>query len=50
MGWIYRGSAYCQLIRDVNRPKRLEFAMASLHDKFDDAIFMVKYCKNVLVD
>ena len=39
MGWIYRGSAYCQLIRDVNRQKRLEFAMAYLHDNFDDAIF-----------
>ena len=39
MGWIYRGSAYCQLIRHVNREKRLQFAMTWLHDNFDDAIF-----------
>ena len=39
MGWIYRGSAYCQLIREANRQKRLEFATAWLHDNFDDAIF-----------
>lgn len=39
MGWIYRGSAYCQLIRDVNKVKRLEFASTYLHDTFDDAIF-----------
>ena len=39
MGWIYRGSASCQLIREVNREKRLQFAMTSLRDNFDDAIF-----------
>ena len=39
MGWIYRGSANCELIRDVNKVKRLEFATTWLHDTFDDAIF-----------
>ena len=39
MGWIYQGSAYCQLIQEVNREKRHQFAMTSLHDNFDDAIF-----------
>lgn len=39
LGWIYRGSAYCQLIRDVNKQKRLEFAITHLHDSFDDVIW-----------
>ena len=26
LGWTFRGSAYCQLIRDVNKTKRLEWA------------------------
>ena len=26
LGWVYRGSAYCQLIRNVNKQKRLEWA------------------------
>ena len=25
LGWVYRGSAYCQLIRNVNKQKRLEW-------------------------
>lgn len=39
LGWIYRGSAYCQLICDVNKQKRLEFATTYLHDSFDDVIW-----------
>jgi len=39
LGWIYRGSAYCQLIRTVNKQKRLEWAEANLHDNFDDVIW-----------
>ena len=39
LGWIYRGSAYCQLIRNANKEKRLEFAYAYLHDSFDDVIW-----------
>ena len=25
LGWTFRGSSYCQLIRDVNKTKRLEW-------------------------
>ena len=39
LGWIYRGSAYCQLIRPRNQEKRLEFARAYLHDHFEDVIW-----------
>ena len=28
LGWTFRGSAYCQLLRDVNKQKRLEWARA----------------------
>ena len=39
LGWIYRGSAYCQLICETNKQKWLEFALANLHDSFNDVIF-----------
>lgn len=26
LGWTFRGSAYCQIIRDVNKTKRLQWA------------------------
>ena len=39
LGWIYRGSAYCQLIRSVNKEKRLEWARDHLQDTFDDVIW-----------
>ena len=39
MGWIYRLSACCQLIRYVNKVKRLEFLVTYLNYTFDDAIF-----------
>ena len=39
LGWTFRGSAYCQLIRDVNKVKRLEWARAHLNDTFDDVIW-----------
>ena len=29
LGWTFRGSAHCQLIRDVNKVKRLEWAKAN---------------------
>ncbi len=28
LGWTFRGSAYCQLIRNANKSKRLEFVEA----------------------
>ena len=39
LGWTFRGSAYCQLIRDVNKQKRLDFARANLGDNFANVIF-----------
>ena len=48
MGWIYRGSAYCQLIRDVNRQKRLEFAMAYIHDNFMMPSLVIKLRYNLI--
>lgn len=30
LGWTFRGSAYCQLIRGVNKEKRLEWAHSNL--------------------
>ena len=39
LGLIYRGPAYCQLIRESNKQKRLDFALAHLHDSFDDVIW-----------
>jgi len=39
LGWTFRGSAYCQLIRDVNKQKRLDFARAHRSDNFANVIF-----------
>ncbi len=39
LGWTFRGSAYCQLIRDVNKQKRLEWALRNQHDRFKNVIF-----------
>ena len=42
LGWTYHGSAYCQLIREVNKMKRLAWAKQHLHeaeDGFDDVIW-----------
>ena len=39
LGWTFRGSAYCQLIREVNKQKRLEFAQNNRNDIFTNVIF-----------
>ena len=42
LGWTFRGSAYCQLIRDVNKAKRLEWARQNLHEAetgFQDVVW-----------
>ena len=39
LGWVYRGSAYCQLIHSVTKEKRLEWACSHLDDTFDDVIW-----------
>ena len=33
-GWTFRGSAYCQLIRDTNKIKRVQWCVEHLHDSF----------------
>ena len=46
MGWTFRGSAYCQLIRDANKEKRLAWAQenltAAVEDGFTDVIWTDK--------
>ena len=32
LGWTFRDSAYCQLVRNVNKQKRREWAKANLRD------------------
>ena len=39
LGWTFRGSAYCQLIRQVNKEKRLLWAQQHTTEAFDDVIF-----------
>ncbi len=36
LGWTFRGSAYCQLIRQQNKVKRLQWAQEHLSDGFDN--------------
>jgi len=39
LGWVYCGSAYCQLTPTINKQKQLEWAQENLHDNFDDIIW-----------
>ena len=39
LGWTFRGSAYCQLIRDANKVKRLAWAQEHRDDSFEDVIW-----------
>lgn len=41
LGWTYKKTKYCQLVRDVNKPKRLYWARTQLANgkNFDDVIF-----------
>ena len=41
LGWTFRGSAYCQLIRDANKIKRMEWAKKNLEEKFEDVIYNI---------
>ena len=34
LGWTFCGSAYCQLIREANKTKRLAWAQQHLHSSF----------------
>ena len=42
LGWTFRGSAYCQMIRQANKEKRLEFAQTNREDNFENVIFTDK--------
>ena len=42
LGWNHRGGAYCQMIRDVNKVKRLEWAKKHENDDFEDVIWTDK--------
>ncbi len=37
--WTYRGAAYCQLIRQVNKEKRLAWAKQYITDDFADVVW-----------
>lgn len=37
--WTFRGSAYCQLIREANKQKRLEWAQLHLNDNVHDVVW-----------
>ena len=39
LGWSYRGAAYCQLIREVNKQKGLQWAQTYVNDSFTDVIW-----------
>ena len=39
LGWTFRGSSYCQLIREPNKVKRLEWARKHINDDFDEVIW-----------
>ena len=43
LGWTFRGSAYCQIIGEQNKQKRLEWATEHLNeainDKFEDVLW-----------
>ena len=44
LGRTFRGSAYCQLIREANKTKRLAWAQQHLHSSFD-MVGMNAQCK-----
>ena len=39
LGWTFRGSAYCQLIREANKPKRVEWARQYSDDGFANVVW-----------
>ena len=39
LGWTYRGIAYCQVICEANKLKRLEWARKNQGDRFDNVVF-----------
>lgn len=39
LGWTFRGAAYCQLIREANKQKQLEWAQNNIGDDFENVIW-----------
>ena len=39
LGWTFRGSAYCQLIRDANKVKRVVWCQEHANDDFENVIW-----------
>ncbi len=39
LGWTFRGSAYCQLIRQANKEKQFQWGRAQLDDDFKDVLW-----------
>ena len=39
LGWTFRGSAYCQLIREANKLKRLQWAQEHINDDFMNVVW-----------
>ena len=38
LGWTFHGSQYCQLIRNANKEKRVQWVKDNLHSSFDDVV------------
>ena len=39
LGWTFCGSAYCQLIRNANKEKRLDWARQNVNLSFDNVVW-----------
>ncbi|KAK3104734.1 hypothetical protein FSP39_008937 [Pinctada imbricata] len=39
LGWTLRGTRYCQLIREANKPKRVQWANDHISDTFENVIW-----------
>ena len=49
LGWTFRGSAYCQLICDTNKEKRLKWAQEylTLNNQITDVVCTRTYCTGI---
>ena len=49
LGWTWSGTKYCQLVKDVNKPKRMEHCLKVLSDRddFADVIFSDECSVNI---
>ena len=39
LGWTFRGSTYCQMIREANKQKHLDWAQLNINETFDNVIW-----------